>query len=145
MTTESYMQFIKWAFIIWMSGIVLLFILLLRKYTFGKWDKNNPNPYVGETLSIPRGFFRGVLTLTLLFFAVLVQIGHMQFEIDQIKVDDIMMAFKMMLAFYFGSKVMHHLASTDKKKTEAIADNINPNTLIRNPVTVDFEEPGSVG
>ena len=36
--------------------------------------------------------------------------------------DSLIDAFQVMLAFYFGSKIMHHVASTDRKKTESKND-----------------------
>ena len=55
----------------WMALVLGFFILLLKKYTFGDWSKDNPNPYDGETFNMPRGVFRGILTLTLLFVTVI--------------------------------------------------------------------------
>ncbi|MCB0806233.1 MAG: hypothetical protein KDC05_10575 [Bacteroidales bacterium] len=145
MTLDSYFQFMKWAFILWTSGVIVLLILFLKKYTFGNWTPDNPNPYHGETLGMPRGFFRSVLTLSLLFVVVLLQIGYIRFDIEEIQVKDMMTAFQMMLAFYFGSKVMHHLASTDKIKTKAIAENIKVSSEAETAQKADFEKEGSVG
>ena len=101
---------------IWMFGVLILFIFLLRKYTLATWTEDNPNPYSGETLSMPRGVFRGILTMTLLFIIVFLEIltiFHTGFEQE---IDGFMTAFQMMIAFYFGSKVMHHVTSADRKK-----------------------------
>ena len=41
---------------------------------------------------------------------------------SETKIKSFMTAFEVMLGFYFGSKVVHHLASTDRKKVQAVAD-----------------------
>jgi hypothetical protein len=82
------------------------------------------------------------------FFAFHGRIGsdrRHHFEFRKGKMKDLMTVFQMMLAFYFGSKIMHHLASTDMKKTEAIARNISNTTITENLSTTDFEETDSVG
>jgi hypothetical protein len=35
---------------------------------------------------------------------------------------EFIVAFQMMVAFYFGSKVMHHITSTERQKTQFIAE-----------------------
>lgn len=74
-----------------------------------------------ETLGLPRGVMRGVLTLTLLFMVVLLEIFTIRFENFETRIGDFMVAFQMMLSFYFGSKVMHHLTSVDERKNAASA------------------------
>ncbi|RMH64136.1 MAG: hypothetical protein D6677_05500 [Calditrichaeota bacterium] len=120
----------------WLIAMFVLFVALLLRYTFGLgFDKDNPNPHINETFAMPRGVFRGLITLTLLFLVTLVEVinlsmpflnngeligklvgEHFFFPAD--RNHDLMTAFQMMLAFYFGSKVMHHITSTDKQKTE---------------------------
>lgn len=109
--------------IIVLGLVVLLFGFLLYKYTFGKWTPENPNPYKGETLGMPRGIFRGVLTVVLLFTAILFEMHNLSMGRDESNIAEFMVAFQMMIAFYFGSKVMHHLSSTDKKKTQVREEN----------------------
>ena len=60
--------------LIWVGLLIIYFIFLAKKYTFGDWTKDNPNPYEGETLGLPKGTFRGILTLTIMFVAVLLEI-----------------------------------------------------------------------
>ncbi len=103
----------------WLFGVFLLFCFMLKKYTFGVWSDASPNPYRTETLAMPRGVFRGVLTMTLLFVAVLSVLADIRFDFGAEKSEQVMTAFQMMIAFYFGSKVMHHMTSTDGKKAKA--------------------------
>ncbi len=147
MDKETFEIIVVWAFIIWMSGVIVLFILLLKKFTFGKWGKENQNPHFGETLAIPRGFFRGILTLSLLFFTILFYIGNLYFNYGLGKLGELTTAFEMMLAFYFGAKVMHHLASNDKNKTKAIIESLkqkNSSHVLPSKNT-DFVEEGAEG
>ncbi len=147
MNRETFTLIVIWAFIIWMMGIIVLFVLLLKKYTFGKWNTENPNPYHGETFAIPRGFFRGTLTLSLLFFMILFYIGNFYFDYGSGKLGELTTAFEMMLAFYFGAKVMHHLASNDKNKTAALVENLkkeNASITTLSPKK-DFEEVDAKG
>ncbi len=108
---------------LWLLIVLTFFILLLKKYTFGDWSEEKPNPYAGETFDMPRGVFRGTLTLTLLFVVVVLELVNVRIIGFEDEIHEFMVAFQMMLAFYFGSKVMHHMASTDRKKTEAISGN----------------------
>ncbi len=104
--------------VLWLLIVFAFFILLLRKYTFGNWTINNPNPYAGETFDMPRGIFRGILTLTLLFVAVILELVNVRIVGFEQEMHEFMVAFEMMIAFYFGSKVMHHITSADRKKSE---------------------------
>jgi len=106
---------------IWLVIVLTFFILLLKKYTFGDWSEEKPNPYAGETFDMPMGIFRGTLTLTLLFVVVILELVNVRIIGFEDEIHEFMVAFQMMLAFYFGSKVMHHMTSTDRKKTEAIS------------------------
>ncbi len=147
MNKETFELIVIWSFIIWMTGVVVLFVLLLKKYTFGKWNDENPNPHFGETMAIPRGFFRGTLTLSLLFFVILFYIGDLYFDYGSGKLDELTTAFEMMLAFYFGAKVMHHLASNDKNKTKALLENLKKEkkSYPLPPAGNDFEDNDAVG
>lgn len=106
---------------IWMGGIIILIILLLRRYTFGQWSEDNPNPYSGETFSMPRGVFRGLVTLTLLFVVIFLELVSVHVIGFEMQITELLVAFHMMIAFYFGSKVMHHITSADRTKTVEIA------------------------
>lgn len=109
--------------IIVVALVVILFAFLLFKYTFGNWTPENPNPYAGETLGLPRGIFRGVLTVVLLFVTVLFEMNNLSVGRDESYIKEFMVAFQMMIAFYFGSKVMHHVTASEKKKTQLKEEN----------------------
>ena len=103
---------------IWLIVVLAFFVMLMKKYTFGNWSLEHPNPYMGETFDMPRGIFRGTLTLTLLFVVVILELVNVRITGFEEEIHELMIAFQMMLAFYFGSKVMHHMTSTDRRKTE---------------------------
>ncbi len=130
--------------VLWLLGITVLFIVMLRKYTFGKWTEDHKNPYVLETLGMPRGFFRGILTISLLFIVLLLEVLNLNMRGLEAKINQLLIAFQMMLAFYFGSKVMHHVTKADerksKKMSEAIVVGAQPATEAE-----EFDAPGAVG
>jgi len=129
---------------IWLLIVLTFFVMLLKKYTFGTWSKENPNPYVGETFDMPRGVFRGILTLTLLFMVVIFELVNVRIIGFENEIHELMIAFQMMIAFYFGSKVMHHITSTDRKKAEVFAENSNP-IQMQNYQTHEFEDDSAAG
>lgn len=107
--------------LIWLIGLIIFFIYMLRKYTFGKWG-NQTNPYIHETLGMPRGVIRGTITLSLLFFVLLFETLSLISTGLEARSEHLFTAFELMIAFYFGSKVMHHLTSSDKKKNRDVAE-----------------------
>ena len=105
----------------WLLVMTLVFVGLLGKYTFGKWTVDNPNPYAKETFAMPRGVFRGMLTLSLLYIVMLLEVVSLVTNGLELRIEQLLVAFQMMLAFYFGSKVMHHVTKADERKTTAFA------------------------
>ena len=104
----------------WLLVMTVVFVRLLGRYTFGKWTVDNPNPYAKETFAMPRGVLRGMLTLSLLYAVVLFEVANIASTEStgfEKKIDQLLVAFQMMIAFYFGSKVMHHVASADRDKS----------------------------
>jgi len=71
---------------------------------------------------MPRGTIRGILTMSLLFITVVIELANVRIVGLESEFSDFLAAFQMMVAFYFGAKVMHHINSVDKTKTKAIAD-----------------------
>ncbi len=133
--------------VLWLLIVFAFFILLLRKYTFGNWTVVNPNPYAGETFDMPRGIFRGILTLTLLFVAVILELVNVRIVGFEQEMHEFMVAFEMMIAFYFGSKVMHHITSADRKKSEhkvQMTEN-QSNTTNTGILNEDFADEESAG
>ena len=141
-STEFYMQ-VYLPIGIWLLIVLTFFVLLLKKYTFGDWSEEKPNPYAGETFDMPRGIFRGTLTLTLLFTTIILELVNVRVIGFEDEIHEFMVAFQMMLAFYFGSKVMHHMASTDRKKTEAISG--SQYVGMSQGTHDDFDEEGAAG
>ncbi len=106
---------------LWIVAVSIFLGILARKYTFGNWTEENPNPYKLETLGMPRGTMRGILTVSLLFVVILLEVVNLRMEGLEGKIDNLLVAFQMMLAFYFGSKVMHHLTKADERKSETLS------------------------
>lgn len=108
---------------VWLLGLIILLIILLRKYTFGDWTSEKPNPYVAETLGMPTGIFRGLITLTLLYCVVVFEVNNFVTKQPSEQIfREFMVSFQMMIAFYFGSKVVSQLSSSEEKKTEVKAN-----------------------
>jgi len=151
----------------WFGFIFILFVALLIRYTFGVgFTAENPNPYRTETFAMPRGVFRGIITLSLLFVVILLEVIDLGLPVmtnvgqlivhqagDKVlfpfeRHHDLMMAFQMMLAFYFGSKVMHHVTKADERKAEmrSLTEQENNSTQEYGPQDdADFEQKDSVG
>lgn len=148
--SENPSQFMWQVFIpigLWLVIVLGFFVLLLKKYTFGNWTDEKPNPYAGETFDMPRGVFRGTLTLTLVYIVVVLELVNVRVIGFEDEIHELMVAFQMMIAFYFGSKVMHHMASTDRKKTEALAENVTfmKSTSQNRIIEDEFDEEGAAG
>lgn len=129
---------------VWLLIVLGFFVLLLRKYTFGNWTEDKPNPYVGETFDMPRGVFRGTLTLTLVFVVTVLELVNVRIIGFEDEIHELMVAFQMMIGFYFGSKVMHHMTSTDRRKTEAIAEH-TPFYQSSQYLSGEFDDEGAAG
>lgn len=107
--------------LIWLIVVIIFFSFMLRRYTFKKWT-DKANPYISETFGMPRGVIRGTITLSLLFFVLLFETLSLISTGLEARSEHLFTAFELMIAFYFGSKVMHHLTSSDKKKNRDVAD-----------------------
>ena len=151
----------------WFGFIMLLFIALLLRYTFGiGFTAENPNPYRLETFAMPRGVFRGIISLSLLFLVMLLEVIDLRLPVmtaagnliaqqagDKVffpieRHHELMVAFQMMLAFYFGSKVMHHVTKADERKAQLgvlSASNRGPVTDENEKSDEIFDQSGSVG
>ncbi len=90
-------------------------------------DEPSENPYQDETFGLPVGTVRGTIALTLLMggLAMLIySIGHPEIPITD-HLEFFIQAFLMMVAFYFGSKVLEYwqrnngTAATDTSETPA--------------------------
>lgn len=143
----------------WIILVAVMFLAMLLWFTFGLGFRGGKeNPYQGETFAMPRGVFRGTLTLSLLFLVMLIEIIHLNFGdaeigdslfIPEERFKELMVAFQMMLAFYFGSKVMHHLTKADERKSMASSEALKAAAVLPEvssaPSGGEFDQPGSVG
>jgi len=108
--------------IVWIGLVVIFLIALIIKFTFGRWTQDNPNPYEKETFALPRGIMRGILTLSLLFVFVLLEVVNiLNGKLEEYSAG-LLTAFQMMLAFYFGGKAVHHIVSVEKQKANKKAE-----------------------
>ncbi len=140
--TEHYNEFL-WQVLIpiffWLALLLGFFVFLFVKFTFGNWTTENPNPYQDETWGMPRGTFRGALTLTLVFMTAILELVNVRIIGFENEIREFMIAFQMMIGFYFGSKVMHHITSSDKKKTQVLAESGLVETPNVNVEPTDFQ------
>lgn len=120
--TSEYYWSVYLPIAIWLVIVLAFIIMLFRKFTFADWTEENPNPHEGETFDMPRGTFRGILTLTLLYVTIILELANVRIIGLEQEYHEFAVAFQMMIAFYFGSKVMHHVTSSDRKKTELMAE-----------------------
>ncbi len=135
----------------WLAAVVVLLVLFLKKYTFGNWTPEKPNPYEKKTWGMPEGTLRGIITMTLLYVVVVLETVNVKDSGFEARADMLLVAFQMMIAFYFGSKVMHHVTSVDGQKaqtkieTHASAQSANsqsaiPQGLTSTPTTTSEDE-----
>jgi len=129
--------------LLWLIGVIILFIHLLKKYTFGNWNEENPNPYQNETFGMPRGVMRGILTLSLLFVVMLLEVVALQVTAVEQYIDELLVGFQMMLAFYFGAKVMHHVTKADERKSKEMSAAIATARTTQNGG--EFEDKEAIG
>ena len=99
--------------------------------------------------------------MSLLFITVVIELANVRIIGFEAEFPEFMAAFQMMVAFYFGAKVMHHINAVDKSKTKSLAEAATTVTQTStssstttttfsegNPVMVDnsyFEEEGAAG
>ncbi len=88
---------------------------VIKTYTFGD---PNQNPYKDETLGLPPGTLRAFLTLTITVVVIIYTTLSMLVAPLQGAYDEMLTAFEIVLAFYFGSRIVNSVTKTDEKKTE---------------------------
>lgn len=134
--------------IVWIFLVTLFLFFLFRKYTFGNWTKENPNPYQNETLALPRGMLRGVLTLSVLYLVIIMEFYALNFANNEKIIAELLNAFEIILGFYFGGKVVHHLASVDQKKNEKMSEALKASAVASQTsdgTTKDFDDTNAEG
>lgn len=114
---NAYLTFVLALLIVWFLGVILFLIYLVLKYD----PLTNPNnPYISQTMSLPPGLFRVILTMTLLFAVVLLE-GYALTNMDQYEkiqkiLDPLLTAFQLMIAFYFGTKMIGIVSGKDDEE-----------------------------
>ena len=99
----------------WLYKMIGWINKLLHTYTFNTKYKN---PYANETLGLPPGTLRGVLTLTLLIVVIILVCLSMLVNQLQGAYDELVNAFEIVLAFYFGNRIVNGISKTDEEKTQ---------------------------
>jgi len=126
--------------LLWIIGVTIVVIILMKRYTFGKWTAENPNPYALESFAMPRGVMRGILAMSLLFLVMLLEVVTLRKPEFEKNIDQLLVAFQMMLAFYFGSKVMHHITQADERKSNEMATAFSSTRVMEPPAPFADEE-----
>jgi hypothetical protein len=79
----------------------------------------------------------------LLFVTIIFELSNLYAGVEsEQNIIEWMTAFQMMIAFYFGSKVMHHITSADRSKAVAVAEN---NATIYAAQTQQTQSTSAVG
>ncbi|MFZ5517665.1 MAG: hypothetical protein ACOY90_13540 [Candidatus Zhuqueibacterota bacterium] len=117
--SNAYLTMALSLLIVWLLTVIIFLYYMILKY---QPLDHEDSPYLHETLGLPPGLFRAVLTVTLLFTVVLLE-GYALTNIQEhvrIKeiLDPLLTAFQLMIAFYFGTKIAG-VVSGDKGKTDA--------------------------
>lgn len=117
--SNAYLTLALSLLIIWLFTVIIFLYYMILKY---QPLDHEDSPYLHETLGLPPGLFRAVLTITLLFAVVLLE-GYALTNIQEhvrIKeiLDPLLTAFQLMIAFYFGTK-MAGIVAGDKGKSDA--------------------------
>ncbi len=99
----------------WMIVVVYWLNSMFKKYTL---NTEYDNPFRNETLGLPNGTMRSILTLTILFVVVILVCLSMLVQQLQGSYENMMTAFEVMLAFYFGGKIMEQVSTSDKEKAK---------------------------
>lgn len=115
--SNLYLTYVLALLIVWFLGVILFLIYLVLKYD----PLTNPdNPYINQTMSLPPGVFRVILTLSLLFAVILLEgyalINMSEYEKVQKILDPLLTAFQLMIAFYFGTKMLGMVTGKDEEE-----------------------------
>ncbi len=144
---------------VWICICIYFIDHLVRKFTFHP----EKNPYEHESLGIPPGTLRGMITLTLLIVVVVMVSMSLMVQDFQDHYESLVDAFQLMISFYFGGKILDRVNTADKEKAVLRAESdkalahatvvhtsVSPNTshVVGTSTTStdsDFEKPGALG
>lgn len=133
--------------VLWTVTLVVFLGALVKRYTLFDprvWTRET-HPFAAETLAMPRGVFRAVITVSLLIFVLFMEVVSLSRGGLEQHIEQLLTAFQMMLAFYFGGKVMHHLAAVDKRKEQARQETERLLATASPAPSREFDMPGAEG
>jgi L-asparagine transporter-like permease len=114
------------ALFLWLILMAVFLVYLMRKYDTRRFPEN---PYKNETLGLPPGTIRAVLTMTLLMLIIVAEIYILVYGRKEEDIQYLHTGFQMMLAFYFGTRVVGALAGgAPSPKPELPAAPVAPTT-----------------
>jgi len=113
--------------LVWLVLVVWWLIIMLKNYTL---KKDFDNPYKDETLGMPPGTLRGVLTLTILVVVIILVCLSMLVEPIKGGYDEMITAFEIVLAFYFGGRIVNSVSKSDKEKAKHRFDSEEKKTQV---------------
>ncbi|TVM02866.1 MAG: hypothetical protein CV087_08150 [Candidatus Brocadia sp. WS118] len=100
---------------LWIVLMLIFLVYLLWRYDIRRFPKN---PYKNESLGLPPGTIRGILTMTLLVMVVLAEIFVLVSGKDEKSIEYLHTGFQMMLAFYFGTRIVGTLSEKPREGLE---------------------------
>lgn len=114
--------FYFWVVGVWLAVVVLFLTVMIFRFTCHNWSPDCPNPYQEETLGMPPGVLRSLLTLSLVVFIFLIELYRFQYPFALERFSELLIqGFEIMLGFYFGTKALQTLSNNEtKSKKEAV-------------------------
>lgn len=106
---------------VWGWLVVLTLILVPMMYYHRPRD-GKESPFLKETLCLPPGTLRGVITFSLVYFVILLEYYKFLYPANLSYFSDkLISGFEIMLGFYFGGKVLQSMSAADTEKSKHVA------------------------
>jgi len=116
-------DFYFWVVGIWLAVVILFLAVMITKFTCRNWPADCPNPYQEETLGMPPGVLRSLLTLSLVVFIFLIELYRFQYPFALEEFSKLLIqGFEIMLGFYFGTKALQTLSNNETKSKKSAVE-----------------------
>lgn len=99
----------------WLLAVGFFLVVLAKKYPLNSWSRDEPNPFQDETLSMPRGTIRAIIAISVLVISVSLEILGVIFEKIPKERIYLVETLQIIVAFYFGSKVLNHVTASEER------------------------------